>query len=169
MKKRFYSHLIIVVALLLSGCAGYQLGTSTPNGIQTVALTSVINKTGEPAVEQQITHALRERIQFDGRLQLAGLNDSPDGIIEVTLTRYTLNPIAYRNIKSATPQLYRLSLWGNAELKSTQTGESIGSTETYGENQVPFQSDLTSAKRDALPAAADEFAKYLLDDLIEQW
>lgn len=169
MKKSFQTIIGAVALLLLSGCMGYQLGGGHPEGIQTVALKAVVNKTGEPALEQEVTHALRERIQFDGRLKLVDLSDQPDGIIEVNLQSYQLNPIAYRDPTSATPELYRLTLSAAAELTRTADGKTISSSQSYGDTQVPFQSDLTSAKRDALPAAAAELAKYMLDDLIEQW
>ncbi|MBN2703283.1 MAG: hypothetical protein JXR23_03645 [Pontiellaceae bacterium] len=169
MKRSFQTIFGVIAYLLLSGCMGYQLGGGRPEGIQTVALRAVVNKTGEPALEQEVTHTLRERIQFDGRLKLVDLSDQPDGIIEVNLQRYQLIPIAYRDPTSATPELYRLTLDADADLIRTADGETVSSSKSYGETQVPFQSDLTSAKRDALPAAAAELAKYMLDDLIEQW
>jgi len=169
MKRRVYLVVCTCAISLLAGCAGYRLGNEGPAGIQTVSLAPVINKTNEPAMELQVTHALRERIQFDGRLKLANANDAADGIIEVTLTQYDLTPIAYRDQRRTTPQLYRLRIKGKAVLKRSDTGQVIATSDTYGDATVPFQSDLTSAKRDALPVATAEIAKYMLDDLIEQW
>lgn len=169
MKKSFQSFFGAVAFLMLSGCLGYQLGGGRPEGIQTVALRAIVNKTGEPALEQAVTHALRERIQFDGRLKLVDLSDQPDSIIEVNLQRYQLIPIAYRNRRNATPELYRLTLDADAALIRTADGKTVSSSQSYGETQLPFQSDLTSTKRDALPDAAAELAKYMLNDLIDQW
>lgn len=170
MSKRI--HLIngLAAILLLSGCMGYKLDNHAgPAGIKTVALAPVINKTNEPAIELQVTHALRDRIQFDGRVKLVNSPEKADGIIHVTLTKYELTPIAYRDRQRTTPQLYRMRITGKAELKDTKTGKVLTSSTTYGEAPVPFQSDLTSAKRDALPAAASEIAKYMVDDLTDQW
>jgi hypothetical protein len=159
----------IAIALLLAGCMGYQLGGGKPAGIETVSMAPVINQTAEPAIELQVTHALRDRIQFDGRLKLVDAGDFADGIIEVHLTRYEMTPIAYRGDKTTMPQVYRLRITGKAALRRSDTGNIIATSETYGEATFPFQSDLTSAKRDALPAAATEIAKFMVDDLIEQW
>ncbi len=148
---------------------GYQLGGGRPAGIETVSMAPVINQTDEPAIELQVTHALRDRIQFDGRLQLVNASDVADGIIEVTLVKYDLTPIAYRNKDRTIPELYRLRVTGKAVLKRSDTGTVVSASETYGEATLPFQSDLTSSKRDALPAAAAEIAKHMVDDLIEQW
>jgi len=169
MRKKFYILLHVAVAAALSGCMGYRLGGGRPAGIETVAMAPVINRTDEPAIEMQVTHALRDRIQFDGRLKLVDSNDFADGIIEVTLSKYELTPIAFSDEKTAVPQLYRIRITGKAVLKRSDTGATVSISETYGEASLSFQSDLTSAKRDALPAAAAEIAKYMIDDLIEQW
>lgn len=169
MKRSVYISSSAIALLMLSGCMGYRLEGSRPAGVETVSLSAVVNKTDEPALELQITHALRERIQFDGRLKLADSGDPADGIIEVVLTKYDLTPIAYTDKKRTTPQLYRLRVTGTAVLKNAETGVVISSSDTYGEATVPFEADLTSAKRSAFPAAAGEFAKYAVDDLIERW
>ena len=169
MRKPLHILCHIGLSLILAGCMGYRLGGGLPAGIETVSMKPVINQTAEPAIELQVTHALRDRIQFDGRLKLVDSADFADGIIEVRLTNYELTPIAYRDDKSTTPQLYRLRVTGKAELKRSDTGAVVASSETYGEATLPFQSDLTTAKRDALPKAAAEIAKFMVDDLIEQW
>ncbi len=155
--------------LLLSGCMGYKLGGSQPAGIETVAVAPVINTTTEPAIEIEITRAVRQRIQFDGRLKLVNKPENADGMIEVKLTSYSLTPIAFRSDLSTTPEQYRLRIDAVAELKDTQTGEVLSTSKTYGEANFEFKADLTSSKRDALPGAAKELAKFITDDLIEQW
>lgn len=169
MRKRIFIIVNMAVAALLSGCMGYRLGGDRPAGIETVSVAPVINRTDEPAIEMQVTHALRDRIQFDGRLKLVDANDFADGIIEVTLSQYDMTPIAFSDEKASTPRLYRIRITGRAVLRRSDTGSMVSISETYGEATLPFQSDLTSAKRDALPAAAAEIAKFMIDDLIEGW
>jgi len=169
MKKKIHLMTCVATTLLLSGCMGYQLGGSRPKGVETVALTPVLNKTGEPAIELQVSHAVRDRIQFDGRLKLVNGSDDADGVIEVILSNYDLTPIAFRSELKTTPEIYRLRINGTATLKRVETGEVISESSTYGEATFPFEGDLTSAKRDALPRAAAEIAKFMVDDLIESW
>jgi len=169
MKKKFHRLTCAAAALLLSGCMGYQLGGSRPKGIESVALAPVLNKTGEPAIELQVSHAVRDRIQFDGRLTLVNSAEKADGVIEVVLTDYDLTPIAFRSELKTTPEIYRLRITGTATLKSSETGDLISESTTYGEATFPFEGDLTSAKRDALPRATAEIAKFMVDDLIERW
>ncbi len=171
MKRRLYLLNCLSAALLLSGCAGYRLSGASRPGVGSVALGPVANETGESAVEIQVTHAMRSRIQFDGRLELAAEPARADAVLEITLTALDMKPIAYKTEEgdSSTPDLYRLRLTGTAELRDTETGEVISKTKTYGESTFEFQSDLTTSKRIALPDAAEELAKFMLDDLIESW
>ena len=169
MKRHLYLINLLCAPLLLYGCMGYQLGGSRPADVKTVAMAPVVNDTGEPAIELQVTHAMRQRIQFDGRLQLVNDPANADAVIGITLTRYDLNPIAYDSELRSTPNIYRLRITGEAELRDTETGTVVSSSSTYGEATFPFQADLTSSKRDALPAAAEEIAKFMLDDLIDRW
>ena len=148
---------------------GYQFGGTRPKGIETVHVAAVVNKTTEPAIELQVTHALRQHIQFDGRMKLVNTAENADAVIEVTLTDYRLTAIAFRNDLRTTAEQYRLRVTGIATLTDTKTGETLSESKTYGETTFFFKSDLTTSKRGALPRAAQELAKFMVDDLIERW
>ena len=148
---------------------GYQLGGTRPDGIETVHVAAVVNKTTEPAIELQATHALRQRIQFDGRMKLVNTAENADAVIEVTLTDYRLSAIAFRDDLRTTAEQYRIRITGTATLTDTKTGETLSESKTYGEATFFFESDLTTSKRSALPRAAQELAKFMVDDLIERW
>ncbi len=169
MKRNIHLFSGLVATLLLAGCMGYQLGGTRPEGVETVHVAPVVNATTEPAIELQVTEALRQRIQFDGRLKLRNSADNADAIIKVTLTDYKLSAIAFRDDLKTTAEQYRLRITGVATLTDAKTGETLSNSKTYGEARFPFESDLTTSKRDALPAAAQELAKFMVDDLIEQF
>jgi hypothetical protein len=169
MKRRLHLLNGLAATLLLTGCMGYRLGGSRPAGIESVAMAPVVNATGEPAIEIQVTHAMRERIQFDGRMQLVNDPENADALIEIRLTDFSMSPIAFRSDLKTTPLIYRLRITGTARLRSTATGEVLSEASTYGEATFDFKSDLTTSKRDAEPIAAREIAKFMLDDMIERW
>jgi hypothetical protein len=169
MKRSIYLFSSLGLVLLLAGCMGYQLGGSRPEGVETVFVAPVINKTDEPAIEIQVMHALRERIQFDGRFKLKNTEEAADAVIEILLFDYTLLATAFQDEFKTTAQQYRLRITGTATLRDTKTGEVISTSNTYGEATFPFESDLTTSKRSALPRAAEEIAKFMVDDLIERW
>jgi hypothetical protein len=168
MKRFLFNALFLSSALSLSGCLGYSLGGSQPAGTKRLFMAPVINKTTESAIELQVTHALRNRIQFDGRIQLASATDA-DTLMEVTLTDYTLTAIAFDKKDKTTASEYRVKLVAHATLKNAQTGELISEATNYGEKSFNFTADLTTSKRNAARAAADDLAKYLIDDLLERW
>ncbi len=169
MKRSIHLFNGLMAALLLSGCIGYQLGGTHPAGIETVYMAPIINKTTEPAIELQLTHKLRSRIQFDGRVKLSNTEKAAHAVIEVTLTDYTLKAVAFREDQKTTASQYRLRITAISTLKDSQTGEVLSESKTYGETTFLFKSDLTTSKRDALPRATQELAKFILDDLIERW
>ncbi len=169
MKRSIHLFSGLTALLLLSGCMGYRLGGTRPDGIGTVHMAPVVNKTTEPAIELQVTHALRQRIQFDGRMKLENGAENADAVIGVTLTDYKLTAIAFRDDFKTTAEQYRMRITAIATLTDPKTGEVISESKTYGETVFLFESDLTTSKRNALPRAAQELAKFMVDDLIERW
>ena len=57
----------------------------------------------------------------------------------------------------------------SAVMINTKTGEIIAETINHGESIYNFESDLASSKRNVFSSAADELARMLYTDLIEQW
>ncbi|VGO20049.1 LPS assembly lipoprotein LptE [Pontiella sulfatireligans] len=169
MKRRIHLLTSLVATLFLTGCMGYQLGGSRPDGIETVYLAPVVNKTGETAIELPVTQALRERIQNDGRLKLVNDASQADAVIEVELVKFKLKAIAFQRKQKTTAREFRMRIDAVASLKSTTTDEILSESKTYGNANFTFDSDLTNAKRQATPRAAYELAEYMVDDLIEQW
>lgn len=169
MKRSIHLLNCFLATLFLAGCMGYQLGGSRPEGVETVYMAPVVNTTAEPAIELQVTEALRQQIQFDGRLKLRNSADNADAIIEVELTHYKLTAITFRDNLKTTPEQYRMRITATATLTDTQTGKILSESKTYGETRFAFESDLTTSKRKALPRAAQELAKFMVDDLIERW
>ena len=159
---------LILVAILLQGCFGYQFNLNTPNNISTIAVSPIVNKTDEPAVENHVMRAIQSFIQFDGRLKLVDNNEA-EAIIEITLDKYSNNPISYRDDRRVAPHFYRQSIHATATLIDSSTGLIIGKTSNTGESVFEFESDLSSSKRNTQTAAADELARLIFNDLIEIW
>ncbi|MGE4490290.1 MAG: LPS assembly lipoprotein LptE, partial [Kiritimatiellales bacterium] len=100
--------LLPVLALILSGCAGYRVGSSLPESIQSVSI-AVENKTDEPSVEVQVMKSLRAELQMDGRLDVRPQSDA-DAILTVTLNRYQLTPVAFDHKQGSLAREYRVTL-----------------------------------------------------------
>ena len=160
---------ILILTTSLSSCVGYRFNETTPHQISSVQLAPIINLTDEPAIERQITRAIRSYIQFDGRLKLVDHNEA-DARIEITINTYKNNPIAYRSKdREVSPQFYRQSITATARLINLSNGETLQEATNYGESIFEFESDLSSSKRNTQSEAANELARLLFSDLIETW
>ena len=168
-KKLTKYFLLLLLSSFIIGCAGYSFNPTTPLNIESVALSPIINKTSEPAIEHKLTEAVKSYIQLDGRLILENVSDA-DAVIEITLTKYRNNPIAYRtDTREISTENYLQGVHASAVMISTKTGEIIAETINHGESIYNFESDLASSKRNVFSSAADELARMLYTDLIEQW
>ena len=159
---------LVALSLLLTGCAGYQLGSNLPEEIQTVSL-SIVNDTDEPSIEVQTMKSMRAEVQMDGRLALRSESDA-DAVLKVTLTGYSLNALAYDRDHGTLAREYRVVLSGSAVLYDAKTGDVIREIpRVVGESEFPYAADLTSGKRAALPGAADDLARKVVSQTIAAW
>ena len=159
---------ISICSLILSGCVGYSLQPSLPDGITSVGIKPIVNKTSEPAIELKITEALSDFIQQDGRLKLSSTSDA-DAIIEITLTKYVNTPIAFRsNTREFSTKTYLQGVHAKAILRNRISGDIISETVNHGESVFDFEYDISSSKRNVFSSAADELVRMIYTDLIEQ-
>ncbi|MFA7257751.1 MAG: LPS assembly lipoprotein LptE [Kiritimatiellales bacterium] len=160
--------LFSVIALMLSGCAGYRVGSTLDPSIKTVSL-SVINKTDEPSIEVAVMKALRAELQMDGRLEVRS-QDVADAVLTVTLTRFNLESLAYNRQQGSLAEEYRMTMAGSAVLSKAETDEVVlENPRVEGEAEFPYMADLTTAKRAAMPGAAGDLARKVVSTLVTAW
>ena len=58
----------VAVLTTLSGCAGYQLGSSVPKDLRSIAVPTFENASGHPFVEAAATQAVLAELRRDGTL-----------------------------------------------------------------------------------------------------
>jgi hypothetical protein len=157
-----------VLALMLSGCAGYRVGSTLDPSIKTVSL-SVVNKIDEPSIEVAVEKALRAELQMDGRLEVRPQAEA-DAVLTVTLTRFDLNALAYNRRQDSLAAEYRMMLYGSAVLTRVGTDEVIlENPKLHGEVEFPYVADLTSSKRSGLSGAAHDLARKVVSTLVTAW
>jgi len=161
--------LSVAAASLLNSCAGYRLGSMLPPDIKSVHVPTFINKTDEPLVDVETTQATIEQIQLDGSLKIAGPDDA-DAVLEVTVYDYNLSPIAFRSDRVTQTDEYRVNLTAQILLKRRVSGDVVvEDPAVMGETTFLVTGDLTSAKRQALPEAASDLAKDIVERMVEAW
>lgn len=156
--------------LLNVGCTalGYRVGTTLPPGIEVVHIPSFENKSGEPRLELGATQATIAQIQRDGTLTVGDLAKS-DVILEVVLTEFSLTPLRYDSDTATTTSEYRMTIRADVKLVHRTSQKVLTSNSVKGEADFVPTSDLSTAKRDALPAAESDLAHQIVKSVVEFW
>jgi len=161
---------ISVFSVLVAGLGGciYRLGTTLPPGVYSVHVPTFVNQCREPLVETETTGAAIQEFQKDGTLRIADA-DHADAILNVTLVDYKLEPLRYEKDDAKTAKEYRLSITADLVFEWTQTNQVLVKRRVVGESTFVPAGDITSSKREALPAAARDLAHNIVESVVEYW
>ena len=157
---RFRWLLLWLLALALSGCAGYQLGPT--NGVaargKSVQVMPFSNQTMEPRLGEAVTAQLRKQVQRDGTYELASRDDG-DIVVSGVVLNYVRIPLSFQPSDALTVTDYSLKMTAQVTARERGSGKVLFSQPVTGSTLVIVGSDLTSAERQALPLLAADFAK----------
>ena len=157
---RFRWLLLWLLALALSGCAGYQLGPT--NGVaargKSVQVMPFSNQTMEPRLGEAVTAQLRKELQRDGTYELAS-HDDGDIVVSGVVLNYVRIPLSFQPSDALTVTDYSLKMTAQVTARERGSGKVLFSQPVTGSTLVIVGSDLTSAERQALPLLAADFAK----------
>ena len=113
--------------------------------------------------------ALRAEIQMDGQLAISSRDDA-DAVLTVTLTRFTLDPLAFNRRQGSLTEEYRMTLSASAVLSYAESNAVImENPAVQGEVEFPYVADLTSAKRAGMPEAAADLARKVVSSVVTAW
>jgi hypothetical protein len=163
----FAATLAALLYFLPAGC-GYRLGSSLPPGIRTVHVPTFINRTGEPQLEVETTRATVQEFQKDGTLKVVKLGNE-DAVLTVRLVSFELEPLRYERVDAKTTTEYRLKIVAEIGFKRTSNGQILIRRRVMGKSTFDPLGDLTSAKLDAVPAAARDLAHEIVKSVVEYW
>ena len=149
-----------LLALALSGCAGYKLGPSNGGTARdkSVQVMPFSNQTMEPRLGEAVTAQLRKEVQRDGTYELASRDDG-DIVVSGVVLNYVRIPLSFQPSDALTVTDYSLKMTAQVTARERSTGKVLFSQPVTGSTLVIVGSDLTSAERQALPLLAVDFAK----------
>ena len=147
-------------AVLLGGCAGYQLG---PTGGQTAGEKSVqivpfTNRTPDARLADSVTSALRKEVQRDGTFRLA-TRDPGDIVVTGAVTRYERQAISLAPSDVATAQDYNVGLTVQVTARDRRRDKVIFDQAVTSHTLVNVTQDLPSVERQSLPLLATDLAR----------
>lgn len=159
-------------SLLLTSCAGYRLG-NVPyrelEGVRTIYVPVVKNKTYEPAVQVMATNAILRAINNDGTYQSSRIGNA-DATLDVTLIDFKRSPLRSSRDNIGRTEQYRIELTAVATLTNHRTGTKVFTDiRATGETDFFVQNDLQEGERQAIPIAADDMARKLVNQIAEGW
>jgi hypothetical protein len=153
---------------LLGGCAAYTLGPTNglEAGSKSVRIEPFTNQTLEPRIGEDVTTALRRRIQKDGTYRLSTHGD-PDVIVSGVLTFYTRHGLSFVPRDVLTVRDFGVSLRAEVTARDADTGKVLWQHSVMGHTMIRVGSDLTSAERQAHPLLADDLARKVTEMLVD--
>ena len=167
MKKAFAP---LLLALLLEGCAGYQLGPATPGylrQVHTLAIPTFSNITLAPRIEVLITSTVIKQFQQDGTFRIVNA-DVADATLKAEIIGVNRSPArsVRGNVLSTTE--FNLGMTVKYTLLG-RDGKTLGGGTVGGSTSFFVGSDVSTDERQAMPLAAEELARHLVSQLSEGW
>ncbi len=158
----------VLCGLVVSGCAGYRLGSSLPSDMRSIFVPTFANETEEPLIEIEATSATIAEFQRDGTLRIEN-EETADLVLDCKLVSVTLDPLRYSETDKSRPNEYRLTLNASFILKRGGTGEVVSRQSVCGESTFVFSGNLAGSKKSAIPEASRDLAKRIVESVVETW
>jgi hypothetical protein len=166
--RRLFQLSLCVIAVTLSGCAGYHVGPVNGEraGARSVQVNPFSNETLEPHLTDAVTTELRRYLQQDGTYRLA-THDDGDILLSGVITAYTRQELILNPRDTLTIRDYRITITATVTARSRATGEVLFTQPVKGHTMARVGTDLTGAERQALPLLAADLAKNVKSLLAE--
>lgn len=163
--------LLLLLGVLVGGCAGYQIGPATPGylrEIQTIAVPTFANTTLVPRIEVLVTGTVIKQFQQDGTFRIVSA-DAADATLQgeiVTVNRSPARSVR-GNVLSTTE--FNLTMTVKYTLRG-RDGKVLGNPGAVsGSTSFFVGSDVSTDERQAMPLAAEQLARHLVSQLSEGW
>lgn len=162
--------LLLLLAVLLGGCAGYQLGPATPNylkQVKTIAVPTFANATLVPRIEILVTNTVIKQFQQDGTFRIVNA-DAADATLKGEIIGVSRAPVrsVRGNVLSTTEFNLVLSMKYTLVARD---GKVLAPGGVSGTTSFFVGTDVNTDERQALPLAAEELARHLVSQLSEGW
>jgi hypothetical protein len=167
----------VLLSLILTGCAGYQVGSIKPTpmaNVRTLAVPTFKNSTLEPRVEVMLANTLIKQIQQDGTYKVVGEKEA-DAVVECTLEELERHPMRSVRGDVLLGREYELEMVIRYRVIDTKTGADLmarkvtGTTPFFVSSPNALSADVLQDERQALPLAMEEAATRLVAQISEGW
>lgn len=160
--------LLLLTALALSSCAGYQLGGAKPailRDVRNVSVPMFHNDTLHPRAEALATSAATDALVQDGTYRITSL-DQADAILEGTVRTITYTPLRTARLDTLRPEELQNSVTLTWTLKDARDPTKVlASGSSTGTSRFFVSSNLQTSRNNALPDALERASESMISRL----
>jgi hypothetical protein len=160
-----------LVAVCLSGCAGYRLGDAKPyalRDVKKIAVKTFTNNTYTPRVEVLVTNTIIKQFQQDGTFQIT-TEDQADAVLDGVVLGIGRGPArAVRGNVLASSE-FNLGVNVGYTLRTKNGAAVVGPGSLTGGTSFFVGNDPQTDERQALPLAVEDLAVRLVSQISEGW
>ena len=183
--------LLLALALALTGCAHYQLGTGGTPSFASLYVAPVLDKAHLPQAQVVTTSQIRDAFEKDGRVSLVDATQGADATLEVVLVGYDREIAANRDgvaagsnqIQSVTDaglaREFVITLTARCTLRDNRTGKTLFTdrmvsvkknvmTDNGNPEALP-EGDQLQSEYNSLPLLARALADQLTHTVLDVW
>ena len=165
-----YLSAVLAACLLLSGCAGYQLGTGAKLKFSTLFIAPVASETMIPQAQVLVTTQLREAFLRDGRVALVNSAEAADAVLQVTLNGYNRAVAVALPTDTGLGRRFDVSLRAQASLTDNRSKETLFAKRALSVQRGVFtDSGLIPSEYQALPLLAEQLANEAAHAVLDTW
>jgi len=157
-----------LAAILLAGCAGYQLGPTQGRqaGVTSIQINPFINHTLEPRLSDAVTRALRQRVQEDGTFHL-DTHNTGDIVVTGTLVDYERIGVSFDPDDVVTPRDFQIILRAKITAIERGSGRLVYEGNVFGRSTARLLTDLPNTERQTIPLVAEDLARRAVAGLVD--
>ena len=166
--KRTKAFIIFICCILfVSGCGYTTKAYYLPNSIKTVYIQTLVNKTYEPNLENELKTKLIASFQDDGHLDITP-HDEADAHLKGEIIGYSRQAMRYTSDESV--QEYRLNITVNFEFIDLSSGKPIVKANNFSGNASYYLSGANAKSETTSRAEAlDNLSPLMLNKIITLW
>lgn len=160
---------LILLCLLLSGCAGYALGPAKPEflgNVRSIAVPTFRNNTLQPRLESLVATTLVRQLQQDGTYQIVN-EEAADAVLIGTIEKLNRTPARSVRGNVLLTQEFTLTIGLRYQLVERGTRKVLDTGRAEGQTNFFVSGDVQQDERQAVPLATERAVVRLTSQLTE--
>jgi hypothetical protein len=162
--------LVAATALVMTGCAGYQLGTSSTPKFSTLFVAPIRSEALIPQAQVLVTTQIRDAVIRDGRVKLVDSPADADAVLHVSLIGYDRAVAVSRADDTGLARRFDVSLRAHLTLTDNRSNKDYFHDRLVVAKRGVFtDSGSIPSEYHGMPLLAEQLAKDTLSAVLDTW